>query len=323
MEDSLDARVPEWLGLTPQQYDIMQCIFRLQSENIQASPKAIQGEYRKLTGKYLMKPNLFNILRSLKRGGCITQSGFGAYVVDFEGVSGILHSSKEELKKTMADFDRLTGDLEDYFNRTKINYFKPTVEYLDHTPFFEKIGFCAKRSNAVYAAGKFANILYTPRLLESVDRGGPFRTIYDRCIVKKELKVTYITMLDVEYLYRHALRCYHDPVWAYKECEMVLDNVMFLARSKNLDIIYLNPQPGLQMVCHEGHQGIDVFMYIRDNSDEIVGGVYINSPDIGKRAKETFLRECLLGTNLKSKKGETILRNTRKELKEKFSGRHK
>jgi len=312
------VKVGRSLGLTSQQFDVLQCVYRLRVGGGSASPKAIQEEYRKASGKYLIKPNLFNILRFLKGKGYLRQAGFGEYEVDFDGVESVLQERKAEFRRELVEFEGLADDVSEYFNRVNLAHFKPSVEYLEHGPFFRKIGQMIRQAKRHYTVGKFANIAYTPRLLDSLDRGDCFRTLQDYCLVKKKLKVTYLTCFDVDYLYNQALRAFREPGWAYAECETVLDRAEEFAESKCLDLFYVEHLPGLQLVMPEKPQPMDVFLYTRDNRDEIIGGVYIRSPDIAKRAREMFETECGKAVNLKEPKGKKIMRKVRKELKQRF-----
>lgn len=321
MDDRLDKKIMDGLGLTQQQFDILNCIYRLQDDGGRASPKAIQEEYKRVSGKRLMKANLFKVLKALRDKNFVDSVGFGKYALNYDGVEEALEVRKEEYERELTELDKLSGDVEEYFDRLKESRLKPVVEYYSQTPFFLKIAQTAKHTKNLYMVGRFANITYTPRLLNTVDRGECFRQIQDMCFVKKQLHVTYITSFDVDYIYRHALKTYGDPQWAYRECEMAVDGLHELANLETLDLIYINKVQGLHLVLPEKKEPSEVFLYLRDNAGEIIGGVYIKSPDTAKRAKEMFMREQEQGTNLKGKPGKRIIKGVKENLKEKY-GKH-
>ncbi|MFH0861927.1 MAG: hypothetical protein V1875_02750 [Candidatus Altiarchaeota archaeon] len=309
--------VSEGLGLTPQQFDILQCVYQIHERGIVAAPKAIQEEYRKLRGKHLMKPNLFNVLRLLKNKGHIKQTEYACYEVDFDFVEKTLRQKKEERYREISEFEKVVDEVDAYFSRIKVSQFKPVVEYLEYDQFYHKLAQLVRVAKVHYVVGKFAKISYTPTMLAGIGRAEYVKAIYDGCF-KKRLKAKYLTNLDIDYLYHQALQTYKNPGLAYLECQKTIENLCELRKMDNVDIVYTERLFGLDLVLPEKIQPIDVFLYIRDNREDIIGGVHIGSPDVGKRAKEMFLRECESGINLKTKKGENIIRNVRMKLKGKY-----
>ena len=59
-------KVGGWLDLTNQEFDILQCIYRLQLDGLEVSPKNIQGKYKRRMGKKIEKANLFKIIRQVR-----------------------------------------------------------------------------------------------------------------------------------------------------------------------------------------------------------------------------------------------------------------
>ncbi|MBD3388971.1 MAG: hypothetical protein GF416_07790 [Candidatus Altiarchaeales archaeon] len=314
-------RFAEGLGLTRQQLDILQCVYRLKSDGEDTSPKTILDEYKRLRGKLMLKANLFKILRFLKVKGFIIRSDHGRYDVNFEGIEHALVEKREYYRRDLDEFEDLMSDVEDFFSKSKLSKFKPVVEYLDHTPFFLKIAQTSKTAKRLYALGRFANITYSQRLLDFIDRGNCFRDIHDLCFVKKKLHVTYLTSFDVDYIYNHALKLYHDPEWAYRECEVIIDNLKNLREIETLDLIYLEDLPGLHLVFPERDKVSEVMLYLRDNKGEIIGGVYIKSPDTARSAKEMYMKEYEKGVNLKGRKGLKIIKEVKSQLRSKYGNK--
>jgi hypothetical protein len=315
-------KVAEYVGLTPQQFDVLQCIYRLQEWRKVTSPKSIQEEYRRHTSRYLMKPNLFNILRILKMKGCIVQSGYGEYGINFIGIKECLRSTKTDLTKDLKEFTEVESEIEKYFIKLNETVRPPRVEYLKYEPFFSSVSDDLKKANEYYITAKFPGIAYTLAPYEKLGRGEYFKTLWERAIDQRNLKVNYLTCLDPEYPYLHSLRVYKKKSRALRECESIFNNLENITSTfNNINIFYIKNPYGLDIVLPEDKFPETIYMFIRDGKMEVTGGIHIISRDIATRAKETFTALCNQATLLKGVKGQEIIEAKRKELMRRYGGK--
>lgn len=84
--------------------------------------------------------------------------------------------------------------------------------------------------------------------------------------------------------------------------------------------MYLKKPYGLDILIPETKSLNEHYQFIRDNRMNIVGGVYIQSHETTRRARETYLNILSTATRVKGKEGEGIIRKLKKELREKYGG---
>ena len=317
--EHIDA--PHILGITDQQLGILQSIYKITAKNKTATPRDIEITYQKDHGDGIQKSNLFRQLKILQDKKFINRHGEANYQLNFDDIKKTLDTRKTEYHKKLEQYDTLSNDIEDYFDKFSFKDPKPVVEYLDHTPFFLKIASTSRHSKRLYTAGRFANITYTPRLIDSLERGDAFREIHDLCYNKKKLEVTYLSNFDVNYLYGHAIKLYGDHEWAYRECEIIIDGLKELSERDNLNLIYVDDLPGLHLILPEKDQPNELLLYLRDNKGEIIGGVYLKSPETARSAKEMYLKEYDKGVNLQESEGDKIIKKIKGNLKREYGGK--
>ncbi len=153
--DLASDKVGEWLGLTPQQMDVLYCVYRLGSGGSRASPKNIQAEYRKLRGKYLMKANLFKLLKILKNIGCISKKGYGNYIVDFKGLNRLVDKRRHRFEEESKQFHRVAEDMEAYFSELASESERPLVRYYGYSETFNQLVERLPKSTTYYATTRF------------------------------------------------------------------------------------------------------------------------------------------------------------------------
>jgi hypothetical protein len=309
----------QWLNLTPQQLDILYCVFRLQEKKLQTTPKNIQAEYRALTGKYLMKPNLFNILRTLKASKTLKQANYGTYGIDIEGIRDTFGRRGEEYRQRLEEFEGLSGEIEGFFMKLQETNRPPNVEYLEYAPFFNKITSDIRRAKCYYATAKFPSIISTISRYSEPGRGSYLKTLSQKCFEDQSLEVNYLTGLDLDNPYNHALRFYADEHKAYDECVAILSRLeKRLKTHKNLHVYYLMNPYGMDILLPEHNKPENLYMFIRDSRLNVTGGLRIQSRDIAARAKETFMTLCQQATALEGVAAKRIIAAKRKELRERY-----
>jgi hypothetical protein len=315
MADSEFEYLGGWLSLSPQQFDILKCVHLLYSNNSQVSPKAIQAEYRRLTGKYLMKPNLFNILRTLKSKGCLRQSGYGSYVVDFNGLRRILDCQRGKLDKERESFDTVYGSLDAYFLEIVAEIDKPVVKFYGFSDTFNVLVSRLERSTKFYATSRFPMVAYSIDLSKRLRIEKYYQILWQKCIEDKTLTINYTTNLDVEYLMKQHLRAGFTFEQAYKGSLNVINTLETYVEDHQNICIYLPEQAlGLDILLPEKVVPEDFIIFMRNEQNLIVGGVYIKSKSTAQTAKNHFMATCNRATILNECNTSSVFKKVRLNL---------
>ena len=313
-----NSKIAPWLSLTPQEFDILSCVFRLQAGGVRASPQEVQSEYKMCLGKYLAKPNLFHILKILMNRGFLLRVGRGEYGVDFDGLEAFIDTRSGEIQREYREFESLSSDVREYFKKSGIVDSRPVVEYLDYDVFFRRVSNSIKSAEKYFSTGKFPNILYPIDILNGIGRDSFGSVLHDRFFGEK-LEVNYITGLDLDNPYSHGLNIFGDVSKAYKVAENVIDRLeIYTERHDNLKVYYLEEPYGLDIIIPDSTKNEDCYMFIRDERMDILGGIYIKSPETKERAKKTFQNICASATLVRGKPGEKIIKKLRRKLKTEY-----
>ena len=123
----------KWLGFTHQQFDIVKIVYRLRNRGIQPTPKSIQTEYKQEHKKYLMKPNLFTILRVLIQKGVIGKKGQADYILDQKGIKGIMENTRKFLDDELREFERTEKHVDQFFRELTYKREQPDINYLEES----------------------------------------------------------------------------------------------------------------------------------------------------------------------------------------------
>lgn len=315
-------KVSDGLGLTPQQFDILQCIYGIQVDGHKASPKAIQADYRKHSGKYLMKPNLFNLLRLLKGKGYIVQANFGEYNVDIKSISESLKAREVSLSSELDDFKILSANVEDYFTKAASQYERPYVTYLELDYFSKNISKALQTATTYYSTTSYPNLTFNPDVASAIKRPEYVRVLWERAIVKKELVVKYLTDLNMEYLFNYVSKAHQNEETAGKICLDVLNQLQAHVESHdNLEIFYQDTPLYLDIHMPENLTPKEFYSHLRGLRSEIRGVVYVKSRDAAQATKKLFLEMLERGQRIEGPRGKRIISSKRKELKQRLEER--
>ena len=305
-----------WLGLTPQEFDILQCIYRLQLDGVQASPKVIQNKYRRRHGKILEKANLFKIARRLISLGYVVKKGRAEYILDFDGVQTGLDRKKSEYVETLDEFEELTGKLHEKFKKIVGQQSKPIIKYFNQIEYMQHVSKKLLTAKKYFITSKFPGIAYTYGPYSMIDRQKYYNVLLDRCMHKRDLDVNYLTSLDLDYPYSHSLKFYNgNTEKAKKECNVILDNLQnIMEEYDNIKIYTVDNPYGLDIILPENTHPEDLYLFIRNPKMDVIGGIYIKNQDLATKSKETFQTICKNATPLTGATGKRIISKTRKKI---------
>jgi hypothetical protein len=309
--------VGKLLGLTPQQFDILQCVYRLQVDDLQASPKAIQADYRKHTDKHLMKPNLFNILRILKGKAFIMQESYGTYNINFEAVNEAIKAEEERLRSELDGFQSIASRTEEYFRKVVTQHERPYVTYLEPHEFSKNISKSLQTATTYYSTTSFPNITFNPEVASAIKRPEYVNVLWVRGIIKQELTVKYLTDLNIEYLFNYVSKAYPDKDTSYRVCLDALNQLKaHIDGHENLEVYYQSTPLYLDIHMPENQTPKEFYSHLRGLRSEIRGVVYVKSRDAAHATKKLFQEMLDRCDRLQGAKGKRVISAKRKELKQ-------
>ncbi|MFC2162714.1 hypothetical protein ACFLRF_03460 [Candidatus Altiarchaeota archaeon] len=310
----------KWLDLTSQQLDILKLIYKLQQSPGKTSPKEISREYKRIHGKTILKPNLFPILKDLQKRGLVSRIGQADYTTDINGIRRALDMKREALDRQQTEFEHARQYTEDYFRKLTWSLDRPVVEYLDHDDLYSKMAELLGESQTYYSVANFPMIAYTRKLNHGLAREEYTNAIWESCIKKEKLKVNYLTDLNIDYLFNHCFRVYGDPKLAYRECHTIINQLENqIMDAPNLNVRYMEDPHGLDTgIFGKGDDTDEFILFVRDEHEDITGGIHIKSRDTTRSALQMFERGFEYAERLDIKQGKKIIQKTREILKYKY-----
>ncbi|MBD3388973.1 MAG: hypothetical protein GF416_07800 [Candidatus Altiarchaeales archaeon] len=312
--DDIDA--PSILGITDQQLNILKSVYKIVSKNKVATPREIELTYSHDFGGTIQKSNLFRQLKILLDKDFLSREGEANYQIAYDNIKKTLQKRQQQYHKKLQHYDQLTNQLEDYFKKTTTQPEKPIVEYLDYNEVFNRITRLLQTSKAYYTVSKFPNIAYSYTLAQSMGIDTYVDIERDRCLKEKELSIKYLSSLSIEYPYEQFMRKHDKHDLAIKECESIIDNLeSMISLHENLKVMYSDFPYGMDILLTEGEILRDYFMFIRNERQMAIGGVYIRSIETAKRAKEEFMKNCSIATDISGPRKNKIFKKMRDDLK--------
>jgi hypothetical protein len=313
--ENIDA--PTILGITEQQLNLLKTIYKLTSKNKIAAPKDIEQSYAKDYGGEIQKSNLFRQMKILQDKEFLAREGEANYHLNFDGLKKTIDQRKQEYTQQLQHYEQLTNELEEYFRKTTTALDKPVVEYLEYTELFAKLVKSIKKSNRYYITAKFPGVVYTYTPYSSIGRGEYIQTLMQRCFEKKDLELTYLTPLDLDYPFMHSMKSFQNKDKAIHECELIISQLETLVEiHDNLHIMHLDNPYGLDVVIPEGKDVEDSYIFIRDEKMNVISGIFIGSYETAKRSKETFINLCSIAKEVKGEYAKKVCKDLRKRVKE-------
>jgi len=312
-------KISEILGMTSQQFGVLLTVYKMGSEGALTNPKSINEEYSRIYSTGIQRSNFFRQLKKLQDRGFIERKRRAYYSVNFENIRKILAGERDKLQRELEEFDKVSARTEEYFRKIAFESTRPVVHYLQHDELYKRISKALKNSIRVYASIDFPTIAYTYALADGIGRKNYLGMVWDQCFKKERLAVSYLTTLDIDIPFNHAFRVYGDPKLAYKECNIVIEQLENQVESHdNLDIRYLKEPHGMDVLIPEEKEPVEFFLFTRDEHKDIIGGIHIRSPETALSAKNSFMRDFEYAERVRGEKGKAIIQNLRKEFEVKY-----
>ncbi len=306
-----ESAIIEHLGMTEQQYNILKAIVQLNRSKIRASAANIDRKYKELFQVSINKSNLFRQMRKLSDHGMIVKANGRGYCIDLEGIKDNLRQRQQQLSSELDSLSKLHDNVAREFAHLGQQEAEPSVSYLTSAAeFFEEVNKVLVNAQKIYIVSPFANIFFTPHISKAASRNRYVELLIEKSFVKKELDIVYLTQFNLYVPFFHAYRRLKSMQAARAEVETSVGNISkMIATQPKLNAYFLEYPYGFDFLMPvRDEEPYHTFMYTRDEHNIITGGIHIRSHEIAERAQKHFLRECSVGTDLKSKKGKIILR---------------
>jgi hypothetical protein len=311
------------LEVTEQQFDIIDTIIHLQRNKEVANPKRIIEENARLHDEpKIQRSNFFSQLKKLQERGLVKKLGEASYGANYDCIKDSLDSAQGKLIQEMDDIENVRKNTVDYFKSLAIEDTKPTVEFYGYDDMLGKLGDQIKTATSCRITGFFPKILYanSPALMGETGGRKYAMMAWDRCIREEKLQMTYLTHLDIEYLYNRLLSVYKQPDMAHEESVLVLNNMeRLLEKSPKLKIFYIKSPYGVDMVVPEWEELKSFFIIVRDERHTGMGAVYLDFPALAIRFRNMFDQECGRAVDLSGKKGKKVVEQLRNKLDKLYS----
>lgn len=319
MEKYRAQQLAKWLDITDQQLDILMSIYRLQVDGVETSPKHIAGQYIADYGGGLQKSNLFAQIRNLIAEGLVIKEKKGVYCVNLDTMDHILGTRRSELEGELHEFDQISSEAREYFKKTVLSTIKHSADFLTYSDLYKAITMSIKNATTLYLTCDFPTIAYPYSTAKGIGRDNYTKAIWDRCFDKNELEVKYLTNLDVDLPFNHALRTCGDRQTACSEMKLIIEQLANQSRIYSmLDIRYTRDLHCLDVVISEKNEPREFFLYTKDEHKNIIGGFHIRSAETSISAKNMFLHEFEYAEPLRGLKGGEILEGVRERLEKKY-----
>lgn len=309
----------KWLDITPQQSEILKTIYKLQTSAKETSPKNIIAAYGRDYGKHIQISNLFHIIHILAGKRLIKRGKKASYTLDLAGIQAVLDGREKEQAACLERFKEAKNDLKTYLHKISRKAETPEVAYLDGVQFFNKLADSVSTAKTHYMTGPFPKLFYPEFIQEKLTRYNYLRAIKKRCLSEGRLDVHIITDFNIDFLCQDVQRFSSSSKDALRLAFSILDQIQYyLENYDNLKIYYIEKLVGMDFVLPIQEKPEDIYLYMRDETGDIVGGVYINSPTSAGRAYETFTQFCNYSPPLKGTRGKKILKQLKKRISDKF-----
>ncbi len=311
----MDKSLADSLKLTSQQARIMEAIARL-LETSRARPNDILAKESEISGKApIGKSNFFKQLARLRKAGYVKRLPDSSYLLNYARMRESLEAAKE---KHITRAESLAGAIsiaEDYI-RSRLSPRELKVGFLPADAWQDRFADLVSGSQRCYITGIFPKIIYghSPLFTESESGRKYASKLWDLCIRKKRLEITYLTRLDVSYLFRLLRLSGVGKREACSEILKLLDHLELLLKGKRLKAYYAPSPYGIDMGIPDADESKCAFLFFRGPDKEELGSVHIDSAQLAVQFKGLFESECSKATDLASPAGKRIIEMRKQQV---------
>ena len=317
MNELDSSKLASWLSLTPQEFGVLSCVFRLQDGRVDVSPHAIQEEYKSSTGRLIQKPNLFTVLKGLRARGFLERVGRGDYAVDVQGVKSVLAERACALEVEASEFKRASQKVDVFFRKSSKIQERPFVRFLAPSDWSRTVARSLRGASQYFSTTSFPNLSFDPKVASCVGRPEYVDVLWERCVIRGDVSVTYLTDLNVEYLHDFVSSAYQDTEVSQKVCLSVLDQLQsHIEETEKLKVYFWDEPLYFDLHMPVSDTPREYFTHLRGLRSEILGVVHVRSQDAAEASKALFLELAERGTLLEGSAGRKIINKTKKKVRE-------
>ncbi len=292
------SELSKWLELTGQQAILIGILYRLHEQRLPSNPIAIEKEYFKETKTFIQKSNLFAQLRLLQEKGLLSKTENAQYNLNLRGIQIALFSKKKELAQEMDEISKFASDTQAFFEKIV----KPTsvsVTYLSEMDLYNKLVFYLKDALAYYVGCDFPHYAYSFALCNSAQEAAYIEMLTAK-VHNPNFSLFCLSPYKIESLFYRLNKKYRHKELIQEELKEVIESVKKKTlQFSNIDL-RKTPTPFNFALVENKEEGNALFMFLKDSSGVISGGIFINSHETIKQTKQHFL--SLMGTTISLKK---------------------
>jgi hypothetical protein len=249
----------------------------------------------------------------------VTKLGKGTYTVNPSSIKEIINKRKNEFESELNSFNSISSDVDEFFRRGSAKNVKPYVEYIKgRKAFWEFTNPKLRDIKKYYIVAGFPGISYTDEVsTKGASRGEYLDIIRSRCFDKKELQINYLSPLSVEILSTYVQLKFDVEKEIISECNKIIDNLeKQISENELLNIYYYKNPFGLDVIIPLKDEPEEMFMFVRDENQVQIGGIYIRSPEATKNAIDRFNEVCNHALRLKNDStGQKVFNKLRAKLR--------
>ncbi|MBU0761992.1 MAG: hypothetical protein KKD39_03120, partial [Candidatus Altiarchaeota archaeon] len=306
------------VGLTQQQYDIVKIIYKLKNRGLKPTPKAIQKEYKIEHDRYLMKPNLFNLLRFLIQKKIIKKAAQADYTIDKDGIEETLKKARDEVEKNLKEVEKTSREVEQYFKETTYNREQPDIRYLERKELYKSLAESLREATEFHINEDYPTTAYTREMNEALHQDA-YADMLWTLLKNKKTKIHILTTLNTDTLINHSFNAHQNPKTAYRETQTCLNRLTTqIEKHKNLDIRYADTPPGLDIAVITHKEPNEFYIFTRDEENNITGGLKIKSYKTTKNALNTLQQNHENALQLNTQEGKNPLKKILQETNKKY-----
>ena len=288
----------KWLNLTGQQVILLGILYQLQEQRLPTNPVAIEKEYFKQTKTFIQKSNLFAQLRILQEKSLLIKTENTQYTLNLRGIQEALFSKKKELVQELDELGKFSSDTHAFFEKI----IKPalvSVTYLSEAELYHKLVFYLKDAAAYYVGCDFPHYAYSFALCNNAQEAAYIEMLTAK-VYDPKFSLFCLSPYKIENLFHRLAKKYKNKGVITEELKEVIENAK--RKTVQLDTIDLRktPTPFNFALVENKEEGNVLFMFLKDSSGMISGGIFINSHETITQTKQHFL--SLLGTTIQLKK---------------------
>ena len=159
------------------------------------------------------------------------------------------------------------------------------VNLISKKQFYEKLNLKFESCKEYFNISRFPSLFFTQTISKRINRDSYIGGM-ESSLEKGNLKITYLTNLDISRVYSHALNIFNNKENAKKETELAVNRFCELVkRYDSLQVYYSEKKPDWEFIIPFNAHPKEIFLVLRSKDDEESPGIlHIISHDVAEKA---------------------------------------